>query len=59
MAADILNRLWDMREIAEMVEASMPKAGRPATYKKRKRRNFKLTRYLRAAVEKSATVAAG
>jgi IS1 family transposase len=35
MAAGITDRLWDMREIAEMVEATLPKAGRPKAYKKR------------------------
>jgi IS1 family transposase len=35
MAAGISDRLWSMEEIAEMVEATLPKAGRPATYKKR------------------------
>jgi hypothetical protein len=35
MAAGLTNRLWDMSEIAEMIEATLPKAGRPATYKKR------------------------
>ncbi len=36
MAAGLTDHLIDMREIAEMVEATLPKAGRPATYKKRK-----------------------
>ena len=35
MAAGLTDHLVDMREIAEMVEATLPKAGRPATYKKR------------------------
>ena len=35
MAAGITDRLWSMEEIAEMIDATLPKAGRPATYKKR------------------------
>ena len=35
MASGITNRLWDMTEIAEIVEATLPKPGRPRTYKKR------------------------
>jgi IS1 family transposase len=35
MAAGLSDRLLDMREIAEMVEATLPKAGRPTTYQKR------------------------
>jgi len=35
MAAGVTDRLWSMEEIAEMVEATLPKPGRPATYKKR------------------------
>jgi hypothetical protein len=34
MAAGLSDRLMDMSEIAEMVEATLPKPGRPATYKK-------------------------
>jgi IS1 family transposase len=35
MAAGLTNRLFDMSEIAEMVEATLPKPGRPAAYRKR------------------------
>src|SRR5438477_12964681 len=34
MAAGLTDRLFDMTEIAEMVEATLPKPGRPKTYKK-------------------------
>ena len=35
MAAGLTDRLWNMEDIAELVEAAAPKPGRPATYKKR------------------------
>ena len=35
MEAGITDRLWSMEEIAEIVEATLPKPGRPAVYKKR------------------------
>jgi IS1 family transposase len=35
MQAGITDRLWSMEEIVEMIEATLPKPGRPATYKKR------------------------
>ena len=34
MAAGVTDRLWSMEEIAEMIDATLPKPGRPATYKK-------------------------
>jgi hypothetical protein len=34
MAAGITKRLWSMEEIAEMIDATLPKRGRPKTYKK-------------------------
>lgn len=35
MTAGLSDRLMDMTEIAEMIEATLPKPGRPAAYKKR------------------------
>ena len=35
MAAGLTDKLLDMSEIAAMVEATLPKPGRPATYAKR------------------------
>ena len=35
MEAGITDRLWSMEDIAEMVDAALPKPGRPKTYKKR------------------------
>lgn len=35
MAAGVTDRLWSIEDIANIVEAAAPKAGRPATYKKR------------------------
>ncbi len=35
MASDLTDHLWSMEEIAEMIDATLPKAGRPTTYKKR------------------------
>lgn len=35
IAAGVLDRLWSMEDIAELVEAAAPKPGRPATYRKR------------------------
>ena len=35
MAAGLTDKLTDMREIAEMIGAALPKAGRPKSYKKR------------------------
>jgi hypothetical protein len=35
MAAGVTNKLWSIEDIANIVEAAAPKAGRPATYKKR------------------------
>ena len=35
MAAGLSDRLWSMSEIAEMIDATLPKAGRPKSYKKR------------------------
>ena len=34
MAAGLTDKLVDMREIAEMIDATLPKPGRPVTYKK-------------------------
>jgi hypothetical protein len=35
MAAGLTDKPLDMNEIAEMIEATLPKPGRPATYAKR------------------------
>jgi hypothetical protein len=35
MAAKLTDRLWTMEEIAEMIDATLPKPGRPTSYKKR------------------------
>ncbi len=35
MAAGLTDKLWDMGEIAEMIDATLPKPGRPKTYAKR------------------------
>jgi IS1 family transposase len=35
MEAGITDHLWSMEEIAEMIDATLPKPGRPKTYKKR------------------------
>jgi hypothetical protein len=35
MAAGVTDRLWSIEDIANVIEAAAPKAGRPATYKKR------------------------
>jgi IS1 family transposase len=35
MAAGVSDKLWSMEEIAEMIDATLPKPGRPAAYKKR------------------------
>jgi len=35
MAAGVTDKLWSIEDIANIVEAAAPKAGRPATYKKR------------------------
>ncbi len=34
MEAGITDHLWTMEEIAEMIDATLPKPGRPKTYKK-------------------------
>jgi len=35
MEASLTDRLWTMKDVAEMIDATLPKPGRPATYKKR------------------------
>jgi IS1 family transposase len=35
MAAGLTDRLWTMEEVAEMIDATLPKPGRPKNYKKR------------------------
>ena len=35
MAAGLTDRLWTMEDVAEMIDATLPKPGRPTTYKKR------------------------
>jgi IS1 family transposase len=35
MEAGLTDRLWSMEEIAEMIDATLPKPGRPKTYRKR------------------------
>ncbi len=35
MEAGITDQLWTMEEIAEMIDATLPKPGRPKSYKKR------------------------
>ncbi len=35
MGSDLTDHLWSMEEIAEMIDATLPKPGRPPTYKKR------------------------
>lgn len=35
MAAGVSDRLWSMEELAEMIDATLPKPGRRAPYKKR------------------------
>jgi hypothetical protein len=46
MASGLTDKLVDMREIAEMIDATLPKPGRPVTYKK----DFKLTHYRQTSV---------
>lgn len=36
MAAGVTDRLWSVKDIAELVEAAAPKPGRPKVYKKRR-----------------------
>jgi hypothetical protein len=35
MADSPTDRLWTMDDVAEMIDATLPKPGRPTTYKKR------------------------
>jgi IS1 family transposase len=35
MAAGLTDRLWEMSDLADMIDATLPKPGRPASYKKR------------------------
>ena len=39
MASDLTDHLWNMEEIAEMIDATLPKPGRPTAYKKRDHEN--------------------
>ena len=39
MEAGIADHLWSMEEIAEMIDATLPKPGRPKSYKKREAEN--------------------
>ena len=34
MAAGVTDRLWEMSDLAEMIDATLPKPGRPKTYRK-------------------------
>ncbi|MGH6923682.1 MAG: IS1 family transposase, partial [Propylenella sp.] len=36
MEAEVADHLWTMEEIAEMIDATLPKPGRPVRYRKRK-----------------------
>jgi hypothetical protein len=35
MAAGVANRLWEMKDLAEMVDAAAPESGKRGPYKKR------------------------
>jgi hypothetical protein len=35
MAAGLTDRLWTMEDVAEMIDATLPKPGRPKTHRKR------------------------
>ena len=34
MAAGVSDKLWSMEDVANMVDATLPKPGRPKTYRK-------------------------